>query len=86
MLRPLLSRSRAFHPTASQAVRILGQPWRSSRSYSIPLEAASRSKPQDIIPSKLVVTKTQNPGTLRKPEELVFGNTFTGMLSPDPLH
>lgn len=36
------------------------------------------SKPQDIDPSKLTVEKAKTPGPLRKPEELIFGATFTG--------
>lgn len=33
---------------------------------------------QGIDPSKLVVQKTEKPKTLQKPEDLVFGNSFTG--------
>lgn len=35
------------------------------------------SKPQDIDSSKLTVEKAKTPGPLRKPEELIFGATFT---------
>ena len=48
--------------------------WQASRLYS-----SSASQGPD--PSKLVVEKTDKPAALQKPEDLVFGKTFTGMAS-----
>lgn len=61
-----------------QAPRLLLRPWQSARQYSVKLEAASASKLRDIDPLKLHVTQTTKPGALQKPEDLVFGKTFTG--------
>ena len=50
--------------------------WNATRLYS----AASGA---GMDPSKLVLEKTDKPSALKKPEDLVFGNTFTGTpLSP----
>lgn len=38
--------------------------------------AASQLRPLDA--SKLSITKTQSPKTLSRPEDLIFGNKFTG--------
>lgn len=48
--------------------------WQASRLYS----AAAGQGPD---PSRLVIEKTDKPAVLQKPEDLVFGNTFTGMAS-----
>lgn len=48
------------------------------RSYSISPEAASKSKPQDIDPSKLTIETTKKPRQLLKNEDLIFGASFTG--------
>ncbi|KAK1767636.1 putative branched-chain-amino-acid aminotransferase [Phialemonium atrogriseum] len=77
MLRPLLRRSGALSPASMQAPRLLLRPWQSARQYSVKLEAASASKLRDIDPLKLHVTQTTKPGALQKPEDLVFGKTFT---------
>ncbi|KAI9151816.1 branched-chain-amino-acid aminotransferase [Paramyrothecium foliicola] len=50
---------------------------RSSRLYSIKAQAASSSKLQDLDPKKLSITETTSPKALSKPEDLVFGRTFT---------
>ncbi|CAK7242712.1 MAG: branched-chain-amino-acid transaminase bat2 [Sporothrix thermara] len=47
------------------------------RLYSYKPSAASTSQPQDINPSSLTVTETTKPGKLGKPEDLVFGRTFS---------
>lgn len=52
---------------------------RSSRFYSIKASAASASKLQGLDPKKLTITETTSPKSLSKPEDLVFGKTFTGM-------
>ncbi|KAH8884707.1 branched-chain amino acid aminotransferase II [Thozetella sp. PMI_491] len=78
MLRPVLSRSAGtFRAPSSQLSRLLLAPRQHARLYSIQPEAASTSKPQDIDPSKLEITKTTKPGALNKPEDLIFGRTFT---------
>ena len=45
--------------------------FQASRLYSVPAGGVDRSK--------LVVEKTDKPSALQKPEDLVFGRTFTGM-------
>lgn len=61
----------------SQLSRPLLGSWHATRKYSITPEAASLSKPQDIDPSKLIIEKNTKPGSLKNPEELVFGANFT---------
>ena len=80
MMRPLLMRcgAAAARRGPSQFSKPLFASWQASRKYSITPEAASLSQPQDIDPSKLVIEKTSKPGSLKKPEELVFGANFTG--------
>lgn len=80
-MRAFVPRCGALRPRTSQISRSLFQrSWQpaSARYYSIKPEAASVSKPQDIDPSKLTIEKAKTPGPLRKPEELIFGATFTG--------
>ncbi len=80
MLQPSLSRSAGvFRAPTSQLSRLLQLGSRQNgRFYSIKPEVASDSKPQDIDPRKLKITKTTTPGVLQKPEDLIFGRTFTG--------
>ncbi|KAI0888188.1 branched-chain-amino-acid aminotransferase [Annulohypoxylon maeteangense] len=81
MLRQLLPRcGRALRAPAatrasSRALPALQQT--ASRWYSIKPEAASTSKPVDIDPTKLTITKTQSPKTPKDPSELIFGREFT---------
>lgn len=49
-----------------------------ARQYSISPAAASETKLQDIDPAQLVLKKTPNPKSLKKPEDLIFGRNFTG--------
>jgi len=51
---------------------------RTARLYSIKAEAASTAQQKPIDPSKLSIKKTNHPSPLSKPEDLVFGRTFTG--------
>ena len=58
---------------------------RPARQYSIETEAAQSPKPQepevkysDLDASKLVIVKRKTEKALQKPEELVFGKSFTG--------
>lgn len=37
------------------------------------------AKGSEIDVSKLTIQKTSSPGTLKAPEELVFGRNFTGL-------
>ncbi|KAL2197938.1 aminotransferase [Corynascus similis CBS 632.67] len=48
-----------------------------ARQYSISPAAASETKLQDIDPAQLVLKKTPNPKSLKKPEDLIFGRNFT---------
>jgi branched-chain amino acid aminotransferase len=73
----MFSRCASLRSVSTQTSRTLLGSWQSARSYSITPEAASTSKPLDIDPSKLVVEKTTKPGSLKKPEELIFGANFT---------
>ncbi|SPO05042.1 probable branched-chain-amino-acid transaminase [Cephalotrichum gorgonifer] len=57
--------------SASLLARRAAVPWQATRLYS----AAAAS--QGVDASKLVIQKTEKPAELKKPEELVFGNTFT---------
>ncbi|KUI53132.1 Branched-chain-amino-acid aminotransferase, mitochondrial [Cytospora mali] len=77
-MRPFVTRCSALRST-SQIFRpaIQRSSWQAARCYSAKAEAASIPKTQDIDPSKLVVERSQKPGALRKPEELIFGATFT---------
>ncbi|KAK6956764.1 branched-chain-amino-acid transaminase bat2 [Daldinia eschscholtzii] len=78
MLRQLLPRcGRALRAPASRTPYALPTLQRASRWYSIQPEAASVAKPLDIDPTKLSITKTQNPKTPKDPSELVFGREFT---------
>lgn len=54
---------------------------RAARFYSIPAQAASSSKLRGLDASKLSISKTSSPKSLSKPEDLVFGQQFTGMLT-----
>jgi branched-chain amino acid aminotransferase len=54
-----------------------------ARHYSIKPEAASATEQLDIDPRKLVITKTSQPRALTKPEELIFGQKFTGTGCPN---
>lgn len=51
--------------------------WNATRFYSAAAGAG-------MDPSKLVLEKTDKPSALQKPEDLVFGNTFTGTSAPSP--
>lgn len=88
MMRPILARCAArcaprYAPlaaTARPASRVLlgTSTWQPTRQYSIKAEAADSSKPQGLDAGKLTVEKTTKPKPLKKAEELVFGQTFTG--------
>jgi branched-chain amino acid aminotransferase len=79
MLQPLLRRSGfALRPASSQTSRLLVGSWQNARQYSIKPQVASTATPQDIDPSRLVITKSTKPGALNKSEDLIFGKTFTG--------
>ncbi|KAI1208302.1 branched-chain-amino-acid aminotransferase [Annulohypoxylon truncatum] len=81
MLRQLLPRcgralrAPAARSSSSHALPALQQT--ASRWYSIKPEAASTSKPLDIDPAKLTITKTKSPKTPKDPAQLVFGREFT---------
>lgn len=53
--------------------------WNATRLYSAAAGAG-------MDPSKLVLEKTEKPSALKKPEDLVFGNTFTGTTASPPFH
>ncbi|KAF4124371.1 branched-chain amino acid aminotransferase [Geosmithia morbida] len=61
---------------ATQVTRALPVSF-AARSYSVKADAASAPKLRPLDASKLTITKTQNPKTISKPENLVFGNEFT---------
>lgn len=75
-LAPRLAAVRFSHPNCT--TRLPLGAWHNGRWYSLKPEAAYTSKPLDIDPRKLVITKTSQPGALSKPENLVFGTKFTG--------
>lgn len=75
MLRRILPRSGALRPTPSRLLQ--GAVYQNVRQYSIKLDAAATTRPVDIDPSRLVIEKTKTPKPLQKPEDLVFGATFT---------
>jgi len=75
MLGPTLRQCGGFRATTRRLSRL--GPWQAARRYSIKPEAASASKPQEMDASKLVVSETQTPGVVEKPEDLVFGRSFT---------
>jgi branched-chain amino acid aminotransferase len=52
--------------------------FQAARQYSISPETASETKLQDIDPTQLVLQKTTDPKALKKSEDLVFGQNFTG--------
>lgn len=90
MMRPILARCAVrcaprcapLGVTARPASRALlgASTWQPTRQYSIKAEAADSSKPQGLDASKLTVEKTTKPKPLKKAEELIFGQTFTGPL------
>lgn len=86
MLRRILPRSGALRPTPSRLLQ--GAVYQNVRQYSIKLDAAATTRPVDIDPSRLVIEKTKTPKPLQKPEDLVFGATFTGTytVSPPTVH
>ena len=79
MMRRLLVRPGALRAPAL-APRLLA-PLQAARSYSIQPKGASTSQLLDIEPSKLIISETGTPCDLKKPEELVFGRTFTGKMN-----
>lgn len=82
-MRPFLPRCGALAATPNVSRSLLQRSWLAGRrSYSIQPEAASTSKPQDIDASKLVLETTKSPKPLKKNEELIFGQTFTGQKPP----
>ena len=84
MLRPLFPRCGSVLRAAAR--RPLLNTWQTTqRSYSIKAKAASDTKQQPLDASKLTVEKTTHQKSLMKPEDLVFGRTFTGTLPPPPL-
>ncbi|EQB56869.1 Branched-chain-amino-acid aminotransferase cytosolic [Colletotrichum gloeosporioides] len=76
-LFPRASRAAGAFRLSQTSPRLAGVAWQSTRLYSVKPEAASAAKPVGIDASKLTIEKTKNPGTLGKPEELVFGRKFT---------
>ena len=78
MLRRILPRSGASRATPSRLIQ--GAVYQNVRQYSIKLDAAADTKAKgiDIDPSRLVIQETKTPKPLQKPEDLVFGATFTG--------
>jgi branched-chain amino acid aminotransferase len=54
--------------------------FQATRQYSSQ-KAASETKLQEIDPAQLVLQKTSNPKPLKKAEDLVFGQNFTGRTS-----
>ncbi|KAK3682524.1 aminotransferase [Podospora appendiculata] len=89
MLRPVFTRCAARSASAASlraaASRPLMSPvsWQATatqhttRQYSIKAKAASTSSHKDIDTAKLTIEKNTSPKALLKPEELVFGHTFT---------
>ncbi|KAI1343057.1 branched-chain amino acid aminotransferase [Xylariaceae sp. FL0016] len=79
MLRQLLPRcGRALRAPARRSAQILPNlAAQQARSYVIKPQAASTAKVLDIDPTKLAVTKTQNPKATSDPATLVFGREFT---------
>lgn len=84
MLRRILPRSGALRAAPSRLLQ--GALYQSARPYSIKLDTAATSRPQEIDPTKLVIEETKNPKALQKPEELVFGAKFTGKTHPPSHH
>lgn len=82
-LFPRASRAAGAFRLSQTSPRLAGVAWQSTRLYSVKPEAASAAKPVGIDASKLTIEKTKNPGTLGKPEELVFGRKFTGQTTCD---
>ena len=76
MLRRILPRSGALKASPSRLLQ--GAVYQNVRQYSIKLDAAATTTQLDIDPSRLVIQHTKHPKPLQKPEDLVFGATFTG--------
>lgn len=84
-MRSFLPRCGALAGRTTPSRLLLQRSWQTGRRcYSIQPGAASTSKPQDIDVSKLVVETTKSPKPLRKNEELIFGQTFTGQRDTRP--
>lgn len=80
MLRRILPRSGALRATPSTLLQ--RAVYQNVRQYSIKLDAAATTRPNDIDPSRLVLQETKSPKPLQKQEDLVFGATFTGNTAP----
>lgn len=77
-MRPFIPR---YALTGSSPISrsLLQRSWQTGRRcYSIKPEAASKAVPQDVDASKLVIETTKTPKPLKKSEELIFGQTFSG--------
>lgn len=73
--------------TRRKAFSKLATPWALSSSTrlwqrSFSASAAPASQLPGLDASKLTVTKTSTPKELTPPQDLVFGKTFTGRISP----
>lgn len=80
-MRPFIPRC-AFAGSSQISRSLLQRSWQTGRRcYSIQPQAASKAVPQDVDTSKLVVERTKTPSPLKKSEELIFGQTFSGMTS-----
>jgi branched-chain amino acid aminotransferase len=64
--------------SAAKASRGLPAYYATARPFSVKAAAASTASQRPLDPSKLHITKTKDPKTLSKPEDLVFGKEFTG--------
>jgi branched-chain amino acid aminotransferase len=85
MMRQAFPRAGALiRGPAASSTRRTAALWQLSRQYSIKPAAAATSKPLDLDPSKLTIEKTVKPSKLTKPEDLIFGRTFTGSPRPFP--
>ena len=82
MMRQLLPRCAPRAATFFAPRRSALGLFQAARQYSIKPEAASETKLQDIDPTQLVLEKTTNPKPLKKAEDLVFGQNFTGSGTP----
>lgn len=80
-MRPFIPRC-ALAGSSQISRSLLQRSWQTGRRcYSIKPEAASKAVPQDVDASKLVIETTKTPKPLKKSEELIFGQTFSGTAS-----
>ncbi|OAA62696.1 branched-chain amino acid aminotransferase [Niveomyces insectorum RCEF 264] len=81
---PPLSISASASPASHARLLLCGAAQQARRPYSAQPEAPATRQLRDIQPAELEITVTQQPGKLKKSEDLVFGRNFTDHMMTIP--